>query len=172
MIKVPVIDRDAKYASGLTLFEHQKAIKHHKATIGKVADSKGLMKARRDLELRMMEFHKRHRKYEPAKALAKFIRSDAAKPGCPGSWNWHRRSGRYAYRLFQPEVATPAPKLSDHRRSLVPNSEEVTQEVQTPPSSDGDTTDGERPAEQAQQESEPNQEHGDDRDPDFDKPDF
>ncbi|CDN53829.1 Transposition protein B [Neorhizobium galegae bv. officinalis bv. officinalis str. HAMBI 1141] len=165
VIKLPVIDRDAKYASGLTLFEHQKAIKHHKATIGKVTDSKGLMKARRDLELRMAEFHKRHRKYEPAKALAKFIRSDAAKARLSRIVELTPDEAVDTHiDYFSPEVATPAAKVSDNRRSRLPEPKEVPSMSAT-----GDTaTGGEEPVERAPPDIEPDLGQGDDRDPDFD----
>lgn len=173
VIKVPVIDRDAKYASGLTLFEHQKAIKHHKATIGKVTDSKGLMKARRDLELRMMEFHKRHRKYEPAKALAKFIRSDAAKARLSRIVELTPDEAVDTHiDYFSPEVATPAVKLSDNRRSRMPEPKDGGQEVPTTPASNDNATGNDEPVGLGSQENEPNSGQRDDRDPDFDKPDF
>lgn len=168
VIKVPVIDRDAKYANGLTLFEHQKAIKYHKATIGKVTDSRGLMKARRDLELRMAEFHKRHRKYEPAKALARFIRSDAAKARLSRVVELTANEAVDTHiDYFSPEVATPAVKLSDNRRSRMPEPREGDQEVPKTPA-----TDGVEEVEQVHHDTEAGPEHGDGRDPDFDNPDF
>ncbi len=173
VVKVPVIDRDAKYANGLTLFEHQKAINHHKATIGKVTDSKGLMKARRDLELRMAEFHKRHRKYEFAKSLARLIGTDAAKARLSRIVELTPDEAVDTHiDYFTPEVATPAPKLSDNRRSRLPETEDVTKEVPTSSATDDNTTGVEELVGEGPLDIEPDPERDDDRDPDFDATDF
>ena len=124
-IEVPVADRDAAYANGLTLYEHEMVIKHHKEKFGKVTSSKGLMKARRDLELRMAEFQKQHRSYSPAKALAKFIRSDAAKARRSRVVELSADHGVSTHMDYaDPYEATPTMKLSQNRRSVMPGGSE------------------------------------------------
>ena len=78
-IRVPVIDAEADYATGLKLYVHKAVVKYKREQAKEAERDLQLLEAKEELQASLAELHDRRRKHKTATKLAQFYASNVRK---------------------------------------------------------------------------------------------
>ncbi|WP_296434623.1 MULTISPECIES: hypothetical protein [unclassified Rhizobium] len=78
-IRVPVVDAEADYATGLKLYVHKAVVKYMRAQAKEADRDLQLLEAKEELQASLVELHERRRKHKTATKLAQFYARNVNK---------------------------------------------------------------------------------------------
>ncbi|MGG7518780.1 hypothetical protein ACQ3G6_12920 [Allorhizobium undicola] len=78
-IRVPVVDAEADYATGLKLYVHKAVVKYMRAQAKEADRDLQLLEAKEELQASLVELHDRRRKHKTASRLAQFYAGNVRK---------------------------------------------------------------------------------------------
>ena len=151
ILQIPVIDANAKYAVGLTRYQHEQVVAYVRKQMKEALNAESLQKARSSLQNQLMDYHTARLKAGVAHKMARFVAKQKTKvdwsktidiePTKPGSGRMN---------VLVPSQAEPKPKRSFRAGAQMPgeiNDYDGPNDM-SPPKPEPDVPSSEHPVEQ------------------------